>query len=77
MASGMRGRDEPVRPLRRKLERAARAIRRRQEAAVAPNFDGPLLGRMNSGYEFSAKTKRHRSQRTRINWARISRIDRR
>lgn len=43
------------RELRRRLAREQRAIRRRHEAAVAPNFSGPLLGRANIGYELSGK----------------------
>jgi hypothetical protein len=43
--------------LRRRLATEARSIGRRLEAAVAPNFSGPLLGRANIAYEWSEKSK--------------------
>ncbi len=45
------------RRLRRRLEREARLIRRRHTAAVAPNPDGPVLGRASIIYELAERTR--------------------
>ncbi|MGH9305240.1 MAG: transposase, partial [Acidimicrobiales bacterium] len=45
------------RELRRKLAREQRSIERRLTQAVAPNPDGPILGRANIAYELSERTK--------------------
>ncbi|MGH9918811.1 MAG: tyrosine-type recombinase/integrase [Nitrososphaerales archaeon] len=45
------------RQLRRKLTREQQTIERRLEKAVAPNPDGPILGRANISYELSERTK--------------------
>ncbi len=45
------------RQLRRTLAREQRLITRRLENAVAPNTDGPLLGRANISYELAERTK--------------------
>ena len=45
------------RELRRRLAREQRVIGRRLAGAVAPNQDGPVLGRANIGYEYSERSK--------------------
>ena len=45
------------RRLRRKLAAEARSARRRLEAALAPNFAGPVLGRANISYELAERTR--------------------
>jgi hypothetical protein len=45
------------RRLRRKLASETRSVGRRLEAAVAPNFAGPLLGRANIAYELAERSK--------------------
>ena len=43
--------------LRRRLAAEAGAIDRRLQAAVAPNFSGPVLGRANIVYELAERSK--------------------
>jgi len=45
------------RRLRRRLSTEARSVRRRLEAAVAPNFSGPVLDRANIAYELAERAK--------------------
>jgi hypothetical protein len=40
-----------------RLRAEAKAIERRLESAVVANFDAPVLGRANIGYEYSERTK--------------------
>ena len=55
---GRGGRDRVSRQrLRRKLVGEARLIERRLEAAVAPNFSGPVLGRANVVYELAGRSR--------------------
>ncbi|MGH9105549.1 MAG: IS1380 family transposase [Acidimicrobiales bacterium] len=52
------GRDRASkRRLRRRLAAEARSARRRLEAAVGPNFAGPVLGRANIAYELAERTR--------------------